>query len=240
MTNIIYDPLSITEDSDFIIDRNPDYSLLYRDNIENIPPFDNNIYNINNINIDLLNEYNNEIPMDIDIENINTLINHNHYYNNYLNEYHYEYHYETKEDYPNINILNSESLYNYTEQTEYTFNNINSNEFYNDNLDNTSISLRKHNIIVYYLHSSLFNINEIECCICMEDKQSNNNKNICKFNCNHEFCVECICNLLKKTLIEEKEISCPLCREKITDICTQKIENMELLNQYCIINNKFL
>jgi hypothetical protein len=53
------------------------------------------------------------------------------------------------------------------------------------------------------------------CCVCMDKKDIDH---ICKLNCFHVFCVECI-----NTCLERKQ-TCPLCRSYITQIQTQTIE----------------
>lgn len=51
------------------------------------------------------------------------------------------------------------------------------------------------------------------CCICMTEKD---NEQICKLNCCHTFCVECI-----NTCLERNVVNCPLCRTCITQIHKQ-------------------
>ena len=64
------------------------------------------------------------------------------------------------------------------------------------------------------------------CCICMETREK---EDICHLNCNHKFCEICINSLLNKN---KKSIitPCPLCRETITTIKTQKDEIKNALN----------
>ena len=62
---------------------------------------------------------------------------------------------------------------------------------------------------------------EKNCCICMEDKLS---EDICKLNCSHKFCVECINTLLNNNH------TCPICRINITQICTQTINARYLIH----------
>lgn len=56
---------------------------------------------------------------------------------------------------------------------------------------------------------------EKTCCICIDEKHS---EQICKLNCCHMFCVECI------NICLERNSMCPLCRTSITDIRTQTFE----------------
>jgi hypothetical protein len=53
------------------------------------------------------------------------------------------------------------------------------------------------------------------CCVCIDEK---NSEQICKLNCCHVFCVECINNCLERNSL------CPLCRSYITQIRTQTFE----------------
>jgi hypothetical protein len=63
---------------------------------------------------------------------------------------------------------------------------------------------------------------KIECNICYE---LCNNKNFIKLNCNHEFCKECIKNILKSCKSNFKEPCCAYCREVINAI-TYKSETI--------------
>lgn len=63
---------------------------------------------------------------------------------------------------------------------------------------------------------------KIECNICYE---LCNNKNFIKLNCNHEFCKECIKNILKSCKSNFKEPCCAYCREEINMI-TYKSETI--------------
>ena len=70
-----------------------------------------------------------------------------------------------------------------------------------------------------------FIINEFElseedknCCICMSDK---NNEQMCRLNCCHSFCVECM------DIHLNTKHNCPLCRTDITQIQSQTIESRQ-------------
>lgn len=213
-----------------------------------------NLNQLNEINIPYDNVNSVELPMDIDEINNNSQ---NYNINNiqYLREN--EYSNENKDEYNNLyNFSNINRNLNFTSQYYYlnTFNEY--DEFINiipihertqnesptiiinlseintlddERKENDEQENSKHNILVYYFHNSLLNIRENECCICMDEKQTN----MCKLNCSHEFCVDCISQLLDKCLNENKQPTCPLCREKIDEIYTQKLENMDKLNIYC-------
>lgn len=64
------------------------------------------------------------------------------------------------------------------------------------------------------------------CCICMETREK---EDICQFNCNHNLCEICVIDLLNKN----KNATCPLCREKIKTIKTQKEEIKDKINKKC-------
>ena len=51
-------------------------------------------------------------------------------------------------------------------------------------------------------------MNKIECPICLNEIESDN---ICRTECNHQFCTEC----LTKWLLEKKKLTCPSCRERV-------------------------
>lgn len=53
------------------------------------------------------------------------------------------------------------------------------------------------------------------CCVCIDEK---NSEQICKLNCCHAFCVECINSCLDRNSL------CPLCRTYITQIRTQTFQ----------------
>jgi hypothetical protein len=70
-------------------------------------------------------------------------------------------------------------------------------------------SLFDNKINLLYENFEINNL-ELECCICIEKREE---KYICKFNCNHKFCIDCI----YKYISNMKSI-CPICRSQITDI----------------------
>jgi len=53
------------------------------------------------------------------------------------------------------------------------------------------------------------------CCVCIETLEKDE---ICKLNCSHTLCGNCINNIMKTQV----NISCPLCRTNITNIIVQK------------------
>ena len=56
---------------------------------------------------------------------------------------------------------------------------------------------------------------ELNCCICMEEQED---QRVCQLNCQHTFCIDCIDKHL------ERNYTCPLCRERISQIKTQTME----------------
>jgi predicted DNA-binding protein YlxM (UPF0122 family) len=62
------------------------------------------------------------------------------------------------------------------------------------------------------------NSEDIICPICYEAIEQ---KNICKTDCNHEFCKDCIHKSLRDNIIIKNESACPLCRNKITHLFLQ-------------------
>ena len=62
------------------------------------------------------------------------------------------------------------------------------------------------------------------CCICMETRE---NEEICMINCGHSFCGECIKNTFDKN---RDHLGCPLCRETVFAITTQKLEIKEMID----------
>jgi hypothetical protein len=59
------------------------------------------------------------------------------------------------------------------------------------------------------------------CCICMVENKKE--EDMCKFNCEHIFCVECTKNHLKNNNV------CPLCRTDISRIMVQTSEAKEFI-----------
>ena len=55
------------------------------------------------------------------------------------------------------------------------------------------------------------------CCICMESREENE---ICKLNCQHKFCGDCVNKLIQKNT--SMEICCPMCRENINCVTYKK------------------
>lgn len=66
---------------------------------------------------------------------------------------------------------------------------------------------------------SLEQINYFECCICF------NNDEMVKFDCKHDVCKNCT-----KELINRNNLSCPLCRKKITNIDVSTLDTYNLLH----------
>ena len=66
--------------------------------------------------------------------------------------------------------------------------------------------------IVVTVQEFLVSDEDRNCCICMEQREC---QEICRLNCQHLFCVQCINTNLSRNN------SCPLCREPILNIQTQ-------------------
>jgi len=65
-----------------------------------------------------------------------------------------------------------------------------------------------------------------DCCICFEKKDKNE---ICRLNCSHTFCGQCIDNTINNCIPKNIASSCPLCRVVIQKITVKTIFNYELL-----------
>lgn len=59
------------------------------------------------------------------------------------------------------------------------------------------------------------NSEDIICPICFENVE---HEKICKTNCNHEFCKDCMNQSLRDNIIIKNESGCPLCRSRITHL----------------------
>ena len=56
---------------------------------------------------------------------------------------------------------------------------------------------------------------EQNCCVCIEIREKDE---ICRFNCQHTVCGECINNIMKT----QTTLCCPICRTNIINITVQK------------------
>lgn len=72
------------------------------------------------------------------------------------------------------------------------------------------------------IQQMVFNDEERNCCICFETRE---NEEICKLNCDHVFCVNCLHTHL------ERNYSCPLCRTPIQSVRVQNNGAMETINR---------
>ena len=59
------------------------------------------------------------------------------------------------------------------------------------------------------------------CCICMEERHS---EDICRLNCQHSFCVQCINQHL------QTNHSCPVCRSDVTNVSVQTSNARDRIN----------
>ena len=124
-------------------------------------------------------------------------------------------------------------------QNEDLFINIEREHFEIDNLE-VSILLnsierlnsennKKFNITTKIIENLDYFEKQNECFICYEEKKF---KNFIKLNCNHEFCNDCIKNLIKNT--KTHNIYCALCRSIVDNI---EIRDNEILKE---INNELI
>ena len=70
------------------------------------------------------------------------------------------------------------------------------------------------------------------CCICMEQREKDE---ICELNCHHNFCGFCVKDILRKNNNPRRQVLCPLCRENIKNVKTQKKEIQNKLEEYCVL-----
>lgn len=123
---------------------------------------------------------------------------------------------------PIHNLDNEDELYNFN----YTYNirNIRNNAFLQNNdfiPFNSNRSETNTPSINFIVDEFLLSPEELNCCICMECQE---NHQMCQLNCQHTFCVACIDQHL------ERNSTCPLCREHISQIRTQTMEARNLIH----------
>ena len=115
-----------------------------------------------------------------------------------------------------INTINTIGSIN-NNRTFNTSTNINSNE---DFIPFDNSRTRNHGINISIIN---FTVSEEDrqCCICMEERQS---EEICRLNCQHAFCVECINQHL------QANHSCPICRTSVTTLSVQNNNARDRIN----------
>ncbi len=114
----------------------------------------------------------------------------------------------------NINTFNN--IINYP-------TNINTRAFINNNNDFIPFinsSSRQDHIDVNIAQFTITD-EDRQCCICMEERQS---LEICRLNCMHSFCVECINQHLQTNQ------TCPICRTQVTSLSVQNNDAMDRIN----------
>ena len=89
------------------------------------------------------------------------------------------------------------------------------NDNFNDNFNDNSIK----------------NYYDKECAICLETECV---YNLVKLNCGHEFCGQCITQVLK-TNKNKKSINCALCRDKVNTIDVNSFKVYDLMVNNCIL-----
>ena len=100
---------------------------------------------------------------------------------------------------------------------------------FKDDIIGDVILFTKRNIKVIHL-TDLNGKTEKQCNICLETTEL---KFACEFECNHQFCVDCVCDFIKScSNTIKKSMNCPICRSSISIIkCydetqTQKIDKI--------------
>jgi hypothetical protein len=116
----------------------------------------------------------------------------------------------------NFNDINNESTFN--NQT-----NINTRNFINNNNDFIPFinSPSRHQNIDVNIAEFTTTDEDRQCCICMEERQS---LEICRLNCMHSFCIECINQHLQTNQ------TCPICRTQVTSLSVQNNDAMDRVN----------
>jgi hypothetical protein len=94
------------------------------------------------------------------------------------------------------------------------------------NLNRPTVGHKRHSIDIICKNIEISE-EEQNCCICMEEREKND---ICRFTCQHSFCGTCIIDILKT----QSSACCPLCREMVTNIITQKNNIQHKLQEYCL------
>ena len=94
------------------------------------------------------------------------------------------------------------------------------NEYMNNTNFNTNIIFTDYQIKLKKIHD---NNDNIECSICYNTV---NKKNCASLDCNHEYCIDCV-----KQLINKKHKNCPYCRENIKNITCCNEENYNKLSE---------
>jgi hypothetical protein len=198
------------------IDRNPDHNII------------NNIRNYRNTSLaNVNNNYNSWSPDSINYNIIHDNINNNIRSINspWINDPSYQ----NSSTISRIRINRSRNRYfNHINTFSYnnsinnnrnaeTSTNINSNEdfipFDNSQPQNNGINI---DIINFTVSEE-----DRQCCICMEERQS---EEICRLNCQHSFCVQCINQHL------QTNHSCPICRSSVTTLTVQNNNARDRIN----------
>jgi len=65
---------------------------------------------------------------------------------------------------------------------------------------------------------------QYECNVCYENKEY---KTACEFDCNHTFCVDCVCGIIKNCI----QIKCPMCRNNISGIICNDETNVNKITE---------
>jgi len=130
--------------------------------------------------------------------------------------------------YPIYSSDNDEENYNYTYNYNLIRNNIlNTNTTFNMDDDFIPFNPQSNRIetnlpsINFIIDEFILSPEELNCCICMEQHDDHQ---LCQLNCHHTFCIGCIDQHL------ERNYTCPLCREHISQIRTQTMDARHLIH----------
>ena len=82
------------------------------------------------------------------------------------------------------------------------------------------------NIIIIVNDDMEIKDEEMNCCVCQEDDRVKTD--ICRLNCAHTFCCDCVKKIINRTTLG----TCPLCRINIVEVHVQNRENSLLMETH--------
>lgn len=126
--------------------------------------------------------------------------------------------YNLRDYYSDNDIRNNMFLQNFSNISNNILNGtaiFDENDFEEDEFIPFPSSLTTTQSINFIIDKIIMTPEELNCCICIECYQDHQ---ICKLNCQHTFCITCIDQQL------ERNHTCPLCREHISQITIQTME----------------
>jgi hypothetical protein len=119
-----------------------------------------------------------------------------------------------------INSVAYSVIMDYLQDTNFNniiYNDTNNNIIYNDVPPTIPFAPLAQVVVI---PDMILTEEEKSCCVCLEDKE---NTDICRLNCTHTFCCNCVKNVMTRLK------TCPLCRAEINNICVQTDENRYLI-----------